>query len=187
MFNQYTFTDDWVTSKKDIWIQVIPRLKEKKQFLEIGSHEGNSAIWFVENALEDGGEITCIDSWVWNIKHESTFDSNIALCLKNNCNKKINKIKGYSYYQLACLVSNKKLFDLIYIDGSHIAQDVLTNACFAWGLLKIDGIIIFDDYLLKVDDTNQYAKIAIDLFTNIFNKQIEYLYIGNQLIIKKAR
>ena len=30
MFNQYTFTDDWVTSKKDIWIQVIPRLKEKK-------------------------------------------------------------------------------------------------------------------------------------------------------------
>ena len=38
-------------------------------------------------------------------------------------------------------------FDVIYVDGSHFADDVLTDGINAWRLLKQGGIMIFDDLL----------------------------------------
>ena len=38
-------------------------------------------------------------------------------------------------------------YDLIYVDGSHTARDVLQDAVLGWGLLKRGGLMIFDDYL----------------------------------------
>ena len=33
---------------------------------------------------------------------------------------------------------------VIYVDGSHVPQDVLTDAVMAWKLLKQGGIMILD-------------------------------------------
>lgn len=183
--NEYKFLDDWVTYRTNIWKQILLKLKNKNQFLEIGSHQGRSAIWFIENGLDKDGEITCIDSWVWDIEHEKTFDFNVNLCLKNNPNKKIIKLKGSSYFHLASLITQKKEFNLIYIDGSHKAKDVIVDACLCWNLLQLNGILIFDDYLLQTKDI--YAKPAIDLFVDMFRENIKYLYIGDQLIIQKIK
>ena len=38
-------------------------------------------------------------------------------------------------------------YDVIYVDGSHTARDVLQDAVLGWGLLKRGGLMIFDDYL----------------------------------------
>jgi predicted O-methyltransferase YrrM len=183
--NEYSFSDDWVTPRISIWKQVLLKLKNKNQFLEVGSHEGRSAIWFIENGLDSNGEITCIDSWICSIKHEETFDLNIDLCLKTNLTKKVIKLKGFSYFHLASLITQKKEFDLIYIDGSHKSRDVIIDACLSWNLLKLNGILIFDDYLLLTKD--DYAKPAIDLFVDMFKENIKYLYIGDQLIIQKVK
>ena len=43
-----------------------------------------------------------------------------------------------------------KCFDFIYIDGSHIAKDVLTDACMAWPLLMPKGLMVFDDYMWEI-------------------------------------
>jgi len=182
--NEYKFLDDWVTHRTNIWKQVLLKLENKNQFLEVGSHEGRSAIWFIENGLDSNGEITCIDSWIWGSKHEKTFDLNVDLCLKTYPTKKVIKLKGFSYFHLASLITQKKQFDLIYIDGSHKAKDVITDACLSWNLLKLNGILIFDDYLLQSKDV--YAKPAIDLFVDMFRENIKYLYIGDQLIIQKV-
>ncbi len=37
------------------------------------------------------------------------------------------------------------LYDFVYVDGSHRASDVLTDAVLAWPLLKAGGLLIFDD------------------------------------------
>ena len=37
-------------------------------------------------------------------------------------------------------------FDLVYIDASHEAADVLADAVLAWPLLKPGGFLGFDDY-----------------------------------------
>lgn len=38
-------------------------------------------------------------------------------------------------------------FDFIYVDGLHLSQDVLYDALLSFDLLKVGGILIFDDYL----------------------------------------
>lgn len=43
-------------------------------------------------------------------------------------------------------LSDRGMFDLIYIDGSHMRLDVLTDAVMAWQLLRVHGILVFDDY-----------------------------------------
>lgn len=43
-------------------------------------------------------------------------------------------------------LSQEKLrFDLIYVDASHVAIDVLQDAVVCWRLLEVEGILIFDD------------------------------------------
>lgn len=46
---------------------------------------------------------------------------------------------------LAALMGAGARFDLIYIDGSHLFEDVFVDAYFAAKLLSADGIVLFDD------------------------------------------
>jgi len=65
-------------------------------------------------------------------------------------------------------------FDLIYIDASHYAVDVLTDAVLSFKLLKGGGMMIFDDYLWAGDENIvYYPKIAIDAFTNVFSNHLK--------------
>jgi predicted O-methyltransferase YrrM len=76
--------------------------------------------------------------------HEKTFRENIA---KSGKEKQVEIIKGDSFSALVKLNQEKKIeFDFIYIDGSHAACDVMSDAVLAWKLLKENGIMIFDDY-----------------------------------------
>jgi predicted O-methyltransferase YrrM len=51
-------------------------------------------------------------------------------------------------------------FDLIYIDGHHTIQCVLRDYVLTWPLLKIGGVMIFDDYLTARNDE---VKRAVDI------------------------
>ena len=71
-------------------------------------------------------------------------------------------------------------FDLIYIDGSHQASDVLVDAILSFELLKLGGVMIFDDYIwkeanLKAIDLLRSPKIAIDAFTTIFARKLRII------------
>ena len=79
------------------------------------------------------------------------------------------------------------MFDFIYIDGSHIAKDVLTDACMAWPLLKPKGLMVFDDYLWTPNarDILHRPKLAIDAFVNIFAEEVEIVHVGYQLVVRK--
>jgi hypothetical protein len=46
---------------------------------------------------------------------------------------------------LAQLLSEKRTFDLIYIDGSHSFEDVFVDAYFSAMLLSGGGVVAFDD------------------------------------------
>ena len=42
---------------------------------------------------------------------------------------------------------NKKTFDVIYIDGHHLAEQVYKDAVNSWKFLNTNGLLIFDDYI----------------------------------------
>ena len=46
-------------------------------------------------------------------------------------------------------------YDFVYVDGSHSTADVLEDAVFSFGLMKLGGVIAFDDYLWDDPEHNQ--------------------------------
>lgn len=191
--SDYKFTQDWFAWAPKVWEQFKPVLPERKHFLEVGSYEGRSTVWTVENMMDDGGKIVCIDTWSGGEEHqvigepmnvvESNFDHNMDILSQKFPDRYVSKHKGKSNYALTCLSDN---FDFIYIDGSHQAPDVLTDACMAFPLLKPQGIMVFDDYMWGDSrDILHRPKIAIDSFINIFAEHIEVMAMGYQLAVRK--
>ena len=179
-----------------MWEQLIPHLPARKNFLEIGSFEGRSAVWTIENMMEDGGEIVCIDTWEGGAEHtpedmagtEERFHQNITLVRKKFPNRAVVSFKSTSVEALAASIAHKKQFDFIYIDGSHLAKDVLTDACMSWPMLKDKGFMVFDDYLWRPPGFKimQRPKIAVDTFVNMFEDELTIAHTGYQLIVRKV-
>jgi len=196
--SEYQFTKDWFNWAPDVWKQLIPHLPERKSFLEIGSFEGMSAVWIVENMMEDGGDIVCIDTWEGGAEHvnnemdgaELRFDKNIFTVKEKFPNRSVIKEKSTSIKALGLLAHEQHYkFDFIYIDGSHLAKDVLTDACMAWPLLKHNGFMVFDDYAWKPPGFTllNRPKFAIDVFTCLFENELVIAFTGYQLIVRKIK
>ncbi|HLO47452.1 MAG TPA: tetratricopeptide repeat protein [Kamptonema sp.] len=176
---KYEFTRDWFTHNIPIWEKHLKHLAGVPgiNILEIGSFQGMSACWFLDNILTHvSAKITCIEP-----SFQYQFDENIA---KTGAGEKVTKLAEMSYDCLGRLPENS--FDLIYIDGCHQATSVLEDALLSWNLAKIGSIIIFDDYEWRDPETKvQITKIGIDIFISLFQNQIEFLHKGYQIIIKK--
>jgi predicted O-methyltransferase YrrM len=170
-------------------------LPERKKFLEIGSFEGRSTVWIMENMMTDGDHLICVDTWEGGEEHsaedlgsvEARFEHNMKVAQGKHPERNFETIKDFSYGALASLAGSSYDFDFIYIDGSHIAKDVLTDACMAWPLLKPKGLMVFDDYLWSPSprDILHRPKIAIDAFVNIFAEEVEVVHVGYQLVVRK--
>jgi predicted O-methyltransferase YrrM len=198
---EYQFTKDWFQWAPQVWQQLIPHLPELnpetgRAFLEVGSFEGRSAVWIAENMMQAGDYLTCIDTWQGGEEHgaedmgtvEERFDHNITLIGQKFPDLHVSKVQGSSYYRLAEEVASggTEDYDFIYIDGSHIAKDVLTDACMAWPLLKPKGMMVFDDYMWgDPRDILHRPKPAIDAFCNIFAEEAEIVHVGYQLVVRK--
>jgi len=194
--SDYQYTKDWFSWSPGVWEKLIPHLPARKNFLEIGSFEGRSAVWIVQYMMEDGGELICVDTWEGGAEHvngemsgaEDRFKHNIDLIISNFVDRDVQPIKSTSVDALGNLISYKKQFDFIYIDGSHLAKDVLTDACMAWPLLKPKGFMVFDDYSWKPPGFTllQRPKVAVDAFINMFEDELQIAHSGYQLIVRKV-
>lgn len=120
--------------------------------LEIGSWEGRSTCWLMENILtNEDSRITCIDTWQGGEEHqvmavdmkdvETRFLSNTE-----PFQSKMEIIKAKSSDGLISIRDRVKHYDFIYIDGGHTAYDVLSDCILSFDLLKSGGIMAFDDY-----------------------------------------
>ena len=164
---EYKFTKDWFHWAPEVWEQLVPQLPSRRSFLEIGSYEGRSTVWTVEHMLEDG--------------------SNVSLARSKFPEREVRKAKGTSYEFLSSLATQKAAFDFVYIDGSHRAKDVLTDACMVWPLVKVGGVVVFDDYLWgQPRDALHRPKLAVDAFVNLFAEEVQTVHMGYQYIIKRA-
>jgi len=78
-------------------------------------------------------------------------------------------------------------FDIIYIDGSHLAPDVLFDAVFAWPRLAPSGILIFDDYGWRPDlPPAERPQPSIDRFMELFGDEFEVIDIGFQVLLRRT-
>jgi Methyltransferase domain len=188
-----TLTTDWTTHNFPVWIQVLRPLRAARiNVLEIGSWEGRSTLFFL-NYLVDC-RITCVDTFAGGDEHgndpkysallpvlERRFDENV-----DRFRSRVEKIKAASHTALADLGIARRRFDLVYIDGSHRASDVYSDAVLSWALLNRNGVAIFDDYgwTLGTDEEDR-PKLGIDVFLLSFLSQYAIVARGYQIIIRK--
>ena len=159
---------------------------EKFNYLEIGSYEGGSAIYLASRFKEN--KIFCVDIWE-RVKEEYNEDINFNDIEKNfDINTKnysnVFKIKKYSD---EFFLENNQTFDVIYVDGHHLAEQVYKDAVNSWNVLNTKGLLIFDDYIWNnYDDITKNPCHAINKFLEEKYNNLNILEVTNsQIFIKK--
>jgi hypothetical protein len=171
-------------------------------YMEIGVFAGVTAQYMLENVLiHPGSRLTGIDVWDIKCYGEGCFPKNeigkkrytdMMDNLENIRKKYISKVtwlKGKSTDMLVDSKFKRNSFDLIYIDGDHRCFSVLMDFAHTWPLLKVGGIMVFDDYKRRV---KAVADFIIGPVLNEFrlgrNKRGEIIFNAmSQLGIKKLR
>lgn len=178
----YNFSHDWVSSNISLWENMLSEYKNKEdvQYLEIGVFEGRSLIWMLENVLtSETAHATAIDFFPDDLY--KIYTGNLEL---SGAAHKVTTLVGYSNTKLRELPFNT--FNIIYIDASHTADDIISDAVLSFTLLKEGGIIIFDDYLFNETVPKEIRpKFAIDVFITAYRNYLEVIHRGPQLFIKK--
>ena len=187
------FSQDWFSHN-------IPHFEALKEvmggpvgsILEIGSFEGRSTCWMLENMLSDNGTMVCLDTFEGSAEHSclaldslfETWRKNVEWVRKET--QTVRAFKGPSFVGLGEQIAAARQFDFIYVDGSHAAPDVLSDAVMAFGLLKTGGVMLFDDYLWNDMPGLLYRpKIAIDFFVTIFSEKSDLILLSSQVAVRK--
>jgi len=195
----YRFTSDWFTPHVEAWIGILDHVRPT-QILEVGCYEGRSTTFLIERCTRYGApDLTCVDTWAGAVDLppevmagvEQRFDSNIGLAKDWSGRATVEKIKKPSAQALPEMISEGRQFDFIYIDGSHVACDVLTDAIDGFRLLRVGGAMIFDDYFWCMEahgreDLANMPKPAIDAFVNLFMRKITPMNCGAQFSLLKT-
>ena len=163
----------------------LKKLKHNFNYLEIGSYEGNSAIFVAKNFSE--AKVYCIDNWNKTNEYlnhkdfldiENNFDKNV----KNFQN--IHKLKKSSDLFFSQNIQN---FDVIYIDGYHYGSQVYKDCENAWRFLNNDGYLICDDFIWNFyENIKDNPCYAINMFLREIKGQYKIKKISNsQIFVKK--
>lgn len=177
------FTSDWFSPKIPYWERVISKVKKGPwNCLEIGSYEGRSSCWILEN-LPDS-RLTCVDTFEGSVEHTDIQKTGIYERFMDNTKEwkdRLTVLRGQSDIVVRAM-KPEPTYDFIYIDGSHEGPDVLTDIVLCWKLLKSGGLCIFDDYNLYPGVTD-----SVNCVMHIYKSQVKEVHGGyDQLLIIKA-
>jgi predicted O-methyltransferase YrrM len=184
-----TYTQDWTTWNYPIWSQYLKNFIGKPiHILEIGSFEGRSTVWFLENILtSEFSSIVCVDPFeqsdeykklnVCGNDYEQVFKENIK-----PHKKKVTIFQGYSQ----SFPFTAAHFDIIYVDGGHTASNCIFDMVNSWERLNKGGVMIVDDYEWNVHlPATEMPKLAVDSFLAIYLGQYRILHKGYQVLLEK--
>lgn len=183
----YQFTCDWFTPRSQPWLDhVVPRLPRPFAWLEIGSYEGRSACWLLDNVMQPGDALTCVDPWlqfadVYSTSAESRFDANTA--------GRVEKHKARSYDFLVQASAQRRVFHGVYVDGDHEARMALEDLVLCWRLVPVGGVIVIDDYEWPMPPSKSHLlppKPAVDAFLHIYGSRLKVLWKDWQVIVEKT-
>ena len=127
------------------FLQLIIRLNNIKNVLEIGTFTGYSALTMALSLPQDG-TVTCLDN---NKKTSNDADNYFK---KANLDSKIKIILNNALKSMESLINERKQFDLIFIDADKENYKNYYNLSFQ--LLNKNGLIIIDNVLWKGEVSN---------------------------------
>ena len=175
------------------WLKWLGHLKGKPAHgLEVGTFLGESAEWMLENIFtNEDSRYSCVDTFqgsaenrlagmdcsgLYTAAHErlSRFQARVAFYIGES-RIVLREMRGES-------------LDFALIDGAHDAQNVLRDGVLAFDLLKVGGIMVFDDYeWALMPDAIDQPKMAVQAFLACYGRQCEVIGLGSQCAVRKLR
>ena len=165
------------TDHIDLWESILGDLKNKpNNTLEIGALYGGCSVYILEEFCKHSESTHTI----LDINKNEFIEDNLK-----PYGDKVNYILGESSDGFRTL-NGKDIFDLIYIDGNHMAKYVLEDAVNSFYFLKNGGYMIFDDFGGGWEqEKHMQVKTAVESFVHSYEKYIDILHQGYQFIIRK--
>ena len=185
-FKSLNPNEKWFCNNLNFLTNNFKETKNIKDILEVGSYEGRSSIFFLKNFLNSN--IICVDTWEGSDEHdefnfkqiEKNFDYNTSNFQMNNFLIK-KKMTSNEFFK-----NNKKIFDLIYVDGDHSSHQVKIDINNSWDSLKPGGFLILDDYMWwYYKDLKKNPSTPINDFIKENLNNISKLIVWHQVIIQK--
>jgi hypothetical protein len=183
---QYRLANNWFN-----YVNVNDYKDKPINYLEIGAFYGANILSVAETyGLHHDSNLYCIDPWQdyseypeYKNQQSAIYAGFIENVEKSGAKDKIKINRGFSNFEIPKFQDD--FFDIIYIDGNHEPEYVMEDAVLSFRKLKLNGIMIFDDYGWGGPDLTQRG---IDGFLSGYHKRINYL--GNQqtqIFIKKIK
>ncbi len=187
---KYTYGCDWFyKSEINQKAKFLLGHKNKKNFdiLEIGSFEGLSTTYFIDNFLsKSDGQITIVDPFL--LYPEKLIPGTLLNQVQiRNFFFNISKSSYPEKVQYLGLTSdeffevNNKKYNFIYIDGMHTKKQMTKDLISSWDSLLIDGVVWMDDYLVD----HGRLKKTLDKTIESLKGKHKVIHRGYQIAIKK--
>jgi predicted O-methyltransferase YrrM len=157
----------------------------ENHILEIGSYEGLSSVFFADNFLfNENSTLTCVDPFL-------SIDDNdhSELLLSNQEKNFLSNISNTSFSDKIIFekktsdvffLENKKVFNFIYIDGSHESSQAVSDLDNSLKVITDGGIIWMDDYL-----GGSGIKPAVDEYISSKKRPLKLIHNGYQIAFQK--
>lgn len=194
----YEFSGAWINDEFRQNPEYLKRfVGEKIKVVQVGAYEGTWTIWALTHLLtHPDSKLVDIDCWEsqekWVVDGELPLEKAKDRYFKNlKKSPHAHKVKTMVEKSENAL---KKLYmddyDLVYIDGSHLAKDVAVDARLGFRILKVGGVLMFDDYMWNMGmDVSQYERPheAINEFLVEYWGHYNLIHKGEQLVIEKTK
>ena len=156
--------------------------------LEIGAFEGLTTCYICDNLLNPEGRIIVIDPMPddYNTlpfgEDNKMFEGQYERFIRNTKGKPVElmRMKSSDAFKISSFTDYR--FDFIYIDGDHSTNAVYLDGVNSLKVCKIGGYILFDDYQWRPE-----TRDGIDRFLREYDRYIEVVKVGYQILIKKIR
>ena len=182
-------TSDYFSLNAYYWDLIINKNFNTFSYLEIGSWEGNSALYILENFKTK--KVVCVD--IWDL-YEDSYKNESFKRFENFQSNLLSYKDRYSFFKNTSDIffqDNNEKFDIIYIDGWHEAPQVYKDICNSWNCLNKDGIIICDDYFYGDIKSNLNINLPADSINRFIQEnenKVKVLNVNNtQVFIKKLK
>lgn len=116
-----------------------------KKTLEIGLAFGGSALTILSTLQEIHSKKDFLHTAIDPYQSTAWKNSAITVITQEQLDKNFRFFEDYSSMVLPRLISKHEKFGLVYIDGSHLFEDVFVDFYFVVHLLEMNGFLIFDD------------------------------------------
>mgnify|MGYP005662459805 FL=1 len=182
------FSQKWFLNNFEIFTFFLPKDKSLKfDYLEVGCYEGLSSFYVLSEYKSVNAFF--LDIWDMPNPNSKTLSHNFGLIEKafdqNLSGFNFKKIKNDSVISMRKLLKDNVHFDFIYIDGSHNGEDILSDAIEAFKILKVNGLMFFDDFLQHDDNRILQSYVGIDKFLSLYSDYLKIEYFQNNLVVRK--